>query len=382
MDELALSLLKPVRVGFLIKIFMVIKDILKINKRKTGSEVAFPAVTKHRIKFNLKTAMLLFYEFINRVYIMLNDIPHYSVRKRLINNFKAFWDEYLVRTEPFTERDLLAGKCEIFDVYVSGSDQIWNPFYVGLSPIYYLGFTPSRAKRISFASSFGNYKFDDGQLNKGIMNYLRQYSYISVREEKSVHDLKRYIGTDAVDMLDPTLMLNKDDWIQAMSLEGSRPPEKGYLLVYALSDRRRLYRLGRKLGKKLALRVCILDLPGIFNFGCDFLPDISPRSFIERMLHASFIVTNSFHGTAFACNFNIPFYSVMSNTPERQKAFLKLVDLQDRLLPKNCRSADLKPLNFSKVNGVLAEKRKLDLESLDAAIWTGVEDLTQNRECL
>ena len=370
-DELALSLLKPIRVGFLIKMFMVAKELLGIGrKKKTRDEKPFPAVTKHRITFDLKTIRTLVLEFFNRIYLMLKDILQYPIRKRLINNYKAFWEQYLVRTRPYTEEELLSGLCEKFDVYISGSDQIWNPFYVGLSPIYYLAFSPDKAKRVSFAPSFGNFKYNDIQLNNGIREYLSRFSYITVREDKSVQDLKEHIGIDVTTMLDPTLMLDRNDWIEALSINENVKPIKGYVLVYALSDRHKLNQIGRMVGEKLGLDTYIMDMPGLFTSkACKYFPDISPREFVEKLLHASFVVTNSFHGTAFSVNFNIPFYFVISNTPERQKSLLKFVGLEDRTINKNVKGVTLQPIVFEKANKVLSAKRMYDKASLDSAIF-------------
>lgn len=370
-DELIMSNLKPIRVGFILKLFYMIRDRFSgVKKVKTESRVK---KTHHKNTANFSN---LLYEGLNKTYLMLSDILHYKDRKTLINNYFHFWQDYIVQTEAYSIEQLMdkkycEDKVEKFDVYISGSDQIWNPVYFGLSPVYFLLIAPLNRKKISFSSSFGNYAFNNEEISNEIIKYLSEYNHISVREQKSCLILNEKYGLNTQQTLDPTLMLTKTQWITNLRINIECLP-KDYLLVYALGNKGRIISFAKKVGKKLKLKVIVIDNRYIFDIfsNIQYNSTAGPVEFIQLFANASFVVTNSFHGTAFSVNFNIPFFSIESKVPERVNSFLEKVNLSNRIITyKAIYSDDLSfDVNFDNANTILSKERQKSSDYLENAI--------------
>jgi polysaccharide pyruvyl transferase WcaK-like protein len=255
---------------------------------------------------------------------------------------------------------------------MAGSDQIWNPIKFGLSKVYYLSFAPQNAQKISYAPSYANFHFTNDGYSNLIVEYLNSFSAISVREEHSCRELNS-VGIPAVHVLDPTLLLTKDDWMNALGIKEVKA-EKPYLLVYAMSDHLRVYKYAAKIGEKHSLVIKIIgnSCKQLKNTNIEFLPSAGPYEFVELFMGASFLVCNSFHGTAFSVNFNVPFICLDSNLPERINSLLNLTGLSSRQgsLKDNSIKADEWEMNvdFTNANNVLEQERKRSMEYLEDAI--------------
>jgi len=373
-NELAASLLKPIRIGFLIKAKMIVISTTKSFFKKKSD------ATKEEKHASLLSPRLLLKEIVERLYLMLSDIVHFGQRKRMIKNYLDFWNNYVQYTDEFTDwqlkdEDVIKKLFGDYDVCISGSDQIWNPVYVGVSPIYFLGFVQSGTKKASYASSFGNYKFSSETLNSRIATYLSDFYSIGVRENYSVKHLKDKCNIQAKCVLDPTLLLSKDEWCKLLGAELSgRTP---FLLVYALGNRRVILPFAKRVGQHLNLNVVVIDTKFFLDFrnsSFEYVPSAGPKELIELYSQASFVIANSFHGTAFAVNFNIPFFSFESRTGERAKAFLETVKLSDRLI-SDCKNVDLSSveMDFTHANKILAQEREQSIEYLEKIINLNAE---------
>ena len=369
-DELAESLSKPIRIGFIIKIRMMAVSFLKSVFQK--KQKARKKQTRHS---NLLSPMLLIKEATERLYIMCSDIFHYGERKKMIAAFFAFWQQFVkytpgVRPEHLSDEQAVGKIFYGYDICVSGSDQIWNPVYHGVSPYYYLDFVPHGVKKISYASSFGNYKFNNSYANERIADYLTSFSSVSVRESYSVSQLKSNCNINAQAVLDPTLLITKDEWAARLDIKVSN--RKPYVLVYCLGNRRKIYKFAKKIAKQLNMDLIIIGFSFIFDFSrktsrIEYKSSIGPKDFIELFLGASFVVTNSFHGTAFSVNFNVPFFSVVSQTSERVRAFLETVNLSDRIV-FDCEKCEYSDVDFTQANKILEDERDRSIRYLKEAV--------------
>ena len=235
---------------------------------------------------------------------------------------------------------------EEFDILISGSDQIWNPVCGGLNrinPAYFLAFaSKDKYKKISYGSSVGSYIYDENE-KKQVRKWLNEYSHISTRESSGAIQLESIINKPVKVVLDPTLLLNKDGWLQYAS---SVKIKSKYVLVYYIDELDEVVSYARIIADKLGLKVALITNMAKRHSKVDInIPHCGPAQFLWLFANATYIVTNSFHGTAFAVNFNKDFVSVIKrNSPQRAQTLLKNVGLYERLLT-NIDELDNIPLN-------------------------------------
>lgn len=218
------------------------------------------------------------------------------------------------------------------DIYCTGSDQVWNSVWnQGFEEPFYLTFAPKGKKRIAFSASIGREEIDEWE--KPLMREaLSKYSAISMREKSGVRILKELGFPETELVLDPTLMLNKEDWskISTMPKKVRRP----YLLVYQLNKSDRFVKYVEAVARQYGLHIVKISY-GIYDTMVNATTLFSPNvtDFIGLFLNASYVITDSFHATAYALNFSIPF-SVIA--PERFStritSILSLTGTEDRLL--------------------------------------------------
>lgn len=237
----------------------------------------------------------------------------------VIRKFDKFVEKYIVpRTEVIDTRakmDAVRGMG--FQGYVVGSDQVWRVKNVrGADYNFFLDFTKDDdVKRVSYAASFGVDYWDDNQDGaKSIAEVkplLKKFDAISVREDSGVKVCKECFDVDAVHVLDPTLLLDKAEYIQSFGLKDK---QKKYLAVYMLDMTEEKKAIINKISKELALPVkyinkssCILDwLPASIS---DVVkPGV--KQWLQSILEAEFVLTDSFHGMAFSIIFEKKFLVV------------------------------------------------------------------------
>lgn len=262
-------------------------------------------------------------------------------------------------SSPIYPSDKFALKCPKADYYVTGSDQVWNTFHnEGVDTHYF--FDGISGKKIALASSIGMDVLTDDEA-KVFSEFLSQYSAVSVREESGVKIL-RQIGIESCQVLDPTLMINRNEWYSMFHC--LRHIKDDYLLVYIpynIHDKNEIYRFARKEALKRGLKVVTFS----WNKTKEPLADItinhaSPTDFLSLMYYADFVVTNSFHGTAFSINLNRNFAIYLpTKFPSRVLSILALLNLEDRVIEYGCDELkDATNIDYSGINIVLDRKRK------------------------
>lgn len=229
-------------------------------------------------------------------------LPNFLRNRRI---YQGYLGKYCTLSEPIYTSDTFGEKCPKADLYVTGSDQVWNSIHnEGLDVRYF--FEGIKGRFISLASSFGREQISEKEADYVKIALLR-YSAISVREESAVNLLSD-LDINSVQLLDPTFYLNRFDWEPFMS----KPKfEERYLLVYApynIVDEAVIYKSARKIAKKLGLKVVAFS----WDFNDSNLADhtvkyASPGDFLRLMRDADYVITNSFHGTAFSINLNKQF---------------------------------------------------------------------------
>lgn len=243
------------------------------------------------------------------------------------------------------------------DLYMTGSDQVWGPVgWRSYDKAYTLGFAPKGASRVSYAASFGKSAMP-ADVEEAYRAEISKYARVCVREDSAVEKLAEW-DISAEQVLDPTLLLDGDEW-RALA----KPVrEKGrYVLVYQIHNNPAVSEYAKAAAKRLGLP--LVRISGVYHQllrGGSFRYLPSVLEFISYIDNAELLVTDSFHGTAFAINLNTPFVEVLpeNGTAGRNVSILRLTGLQGRVAHS---LSDLslcdEPIDFAPVNALMAEER-------------------------
>ena len=232
--------------------------------------------------------------------------------------------------------DLYAAK-QSYDVYMVGSDQVWNPLCMKGDGVFFCDFACLQDYKLSYASSFSvpSLPLQYQDLYK---RYLASYSKLSVREMSGVEVINRLVGINPEIVCDPTLLLTKEEY-EIISKESVIDIKEDYILVYALTYAYNPYpqieRVTRKIQEQLGIRVVYLHSNSIEHYHVgQSITFAGPCEFVYLFLNAKYVITSSFHGTAFAVNFGVPFYSIVPETIHdgRIMSLLRIMGLEDRAI--------------------------------------------------
>lgn len=224
-----------------------------------------------------------------------SNIQQIQLRKKF---FASFYDECIDKLIPCTYREALRSKpsrWNEYDYVITGSDQVWNMRIVKTSEalrFYYLMFT-DKDKRVNYAPSFGLSELEQKEKHihkEGLMGF----NMLSCREEAGCKIIRDLTGREAEHVLDPTLLLNAEDWRKFESRPDYDIPEH-YTLAYFLGGMKRY----EDDLKKTAGDLPVID---ILDFENEAFCLTGPREFVYLIDHAECVLTNSFHATIFSVN--------------------------------------------------------------------------------
>ena len=269
---------------------------------------------------------------------------HYGPLKARYSRFEAFARAYLrISPHRFDSLEELRAAELPYDVILSGSDQIWNPriFPNGrFDPVFFGAFTDLR--KIAYAPSFGIPHIPE-DMEEELRGYLDRFSHLSVREQQGQRIVRDLTGREAPVVLDPTLLLTAEQW-RAMASDrlftghGALRPG-GYLLCYCISRPGALEPYIRRLVAETGLPV--VQLCGVrqkVHPRAHCVLDAGPAEFLSLFANAAAVCTNSFHGTVFSLQFQVPFFTAVSPAelaaPESSRTFslLSRLGLQSRII--------------------------------------------------
>lgn len=270
--------------------------------------------------------------------------------------FSKFKNKYLKTTKStyVCQKDFKYNPV-VADVFCSGSDQVWNSGWnCGVIPEYFLNFVPKEAKKISFASSFGNSEINEKD-KKIIKTLLLDYNLITVREAPSVKMLRDELDMNSYEILDPTLQMNGDFWRRLCNPE--KKIKSKYVLLIQLNRNHEFDKYAKSFCKqkkmklvRLCLRVDQIILPG----KSIVIPEVN--DYIRLIRDAEYVLTDSFHAVSFCLNLEKQFYVYYPEKyAERLKSILTILQLTDRELVNYDND---KIVDYKIVNNILNDKRK------------------------
>mgnify|MGYP001041788652 CR=1 FL=1 len=251
-----------------------------------------------------------------------------------------------------------------YDAFVVGSDQVWRPRYFGINEIEdaYLKFAKSwDVKRLAYAVSFGteNWEYTLQQTEKCSI-LLKMFDAISLREDAGVKLCKKHFGLNTQQVLDPTMLLHKEDYIQLFKQSGT-PPSKGNLLCYILDETPEKEQIVHRIAIEKGLNVFKTNSK-VENRQAPLNERIQPpvEQWIRGFYDADFVITDSFHACVFSILFNKPFL-VCSNIDRgisRFNSILNMFDLQNRMITNTHDYKQLDNIKWENINSILKNKRE------------------------
>lgn len=282
--------------------------------------------------------------------------------------FKRFLEKYVPLSSKYREYRQLETMPK-YDVYITGSDQVWNSDYnKEHQKEYYLTFAEKDSIKISYAASFGKEKLDNSEIIE-IKDYLSTFKAISVREISGLEILKS-CKVKGINVLDPIFLLSKADWEK---FSGRRIVNEKYVFIYALDgefDRHIEY--AKQIANELSCKTVMVNFNKKYSHpSLDYcLVYKDPKEFLSLFRYSEFVVTNSFHGISFSLNLNKQFVPISRKKyNSRLENILTLANLEERMVIDTFDvNKALEYIDYEKVNDSLHEHRLHSKKFLDIQI--------------
>lgn len=275
---------------------------------------------------------------VKMINIRLSDTDSLSLRQKIYRivkyctpahiKFQKFWNKYIPITRRYRTLEELMRKPPKADIYIVGSDQVWNPQITKeLRELFFLNFGDKNIRRISFSSSFGEDNWKHSDLNSLIINQLSQFDLITCREVSGIHILSKEFNIKGKLILDPTLLLSSFDEFLSQNKK-----KEDTLVYYPLSADNELSSFANSLAKRLNLKLKnINECKYIFGHILWNRPSI--EQWVKDIARSQFVLTRSFHGLIFSIIYkrNFAVLRGRNNRTTRLINLLNLLGLQDRL---------------------------------------------------
>ncbi len=327
-------------------------------------ESFFDRLKRHGIKGLFKRISSKVYNRINRKVII-------SVKEKKKIAFEHFLNETISHSENTYTNESLQSCVSEYDCFITGSDQVWN----GYNPAYFLDFVSRDKKKISYAASIGREYLTEEQ-KEVFKNSLKDFDAVSVREPSSIKLIEDVCPVPVVSTLDPTLLLDREDWDKVSS---KRLIDDDYIFCYFLGNYKKTRKLVNIFAKKHNLKIAFIPYTaGVVlsdrKFGDYRFIDASPEDFISLIKHAKYVFTDSFHAVVFSHIYGKEFF--VFNRDKRAlmngriKDITSLFACQERYCDTNEKMAlsyieGLSPLDYTKETDEFLTKKRESIEFLE-----------------
>lgn len=266
--------------------------------------------------------------------------------------FAKFQKKFLNLTpKKYKSYDELLGYPPKADVYICGSDQIWNTHGTrGYNPAFYLEFVEDCSKRFSYAASMSLDTPITERVKRDVFPMINKLKHVSVRESVTAEIIQPYIQKKVYQVLDPVFLLNSEDW-STLELD-KKKLHKQYILIYPMGDASNVLKNATILANKTKLPIFCISASKKRFHGVSKCFNCSIGLFLQLFSNASYIVTNSFHGTSFSIIYKKTFWTCeIGNNNHRIVSLLKLLGLEDRYIDKDS-LLDLQTININYTNSL------------------------------
>ena len=284
------------------------------------------------------------------------------MRLKKNREFKKFTDRYLDTESCVLNCKSIAQVKNRYDLIVLGSDQIWNYQITGLDANYFGVFAGDKTVKASYAASFGVSKIPESHLDD-YTNYLSYIDIISVREPEGTRIVRELTNKNSYQHIDPVFLLSKNEWSHLIS---DASLMQDYILVYSI-NKSECYSVAQKLSDLTGLKIVGLQVSLSERTKCKRVQTESPDEFLNWFYHARYVITDSFHGTAFSILFEKKFMVCTGGGAKerlsRQTNLLDILGLSSREYSGDIRLIDHE-IDYLTVNRIIQNERSKSIEYL------------------
>lgn len=282
-------------------------------------------------------------------------------RKR---EFDEFREKHLnITPKRYTSNDDLKNNLPQADVYICGSDQIWNSLHQnGKDPAFYLDFVPNEKVKASYAASFATDEIDD-RYKPMVKSKISRLDGVGIREKSGVKIAKELGIEKAINVVDPVFLLDKDEWDKFATEEFN----DRYILVYDFDKSDLVEKLATNIARKKGCKIYTInaDKPKYadkhFNLS-------GPKTFVSLVKNAEMVISNSFHAVVFSViyNKNIAIVNRTENINTRMRDLLEDLNLKDKLVDDNYSIDELlRSIDYRETNKIINEKIELSKKYIE-----------------
>ncbi len=304
---------------------------------------------------------------------MAADLIHTRMIRRF-SKFEGQMNKYPRRaTSDKTRLPQIAAR---YAAVICGSDQVWNPDIINFDRSFFLDFCGPETARISYAPSFGVEQLPD-DFGKEVSEELKKFHSISVREKAGQQIVHTLTGNEPQIVVDPSLLLDAEQW-RSYETKYSRA-DGDYILYYTIRGSKTLWEHCLKLAEKTNMKILriggnIIKKHTKKQANVEYVCDIGPDEWLYLVRNARYVVTNSFHGTAFSVNFRKSFYVEFSSlTNSRLSNIINMLSLEDRVLTADTEILPSDP-DFTKAEEALSKQKTDAVNFLEQALRTVIRE--------
>lgn len=307
-------------------------------------------------------------------------IPSQAIRRNVINGLIVDYLKHPLRLFKFRQFNKLSEYSKTYrkiddlydnppkyDIYLVGSDQVWNPCLIHNVEPYLLTFLHSDEKRISYASSIGRTDIPS-EYEPLFKDALSKFSHLSVREDKSKAIVQSFLPTADISInLDPTMLINEEHWISL----SKRPKFSNYVLCYFLHNEADKLKFAEQVAKHNNLQlIAIGDKAN--DIDAKFLNQTGPKEWLGLIKGANHIITDSFHGTVFSTMLNGNFMVLCNEISKETRVnhLLNMLCLKEHITDDYTKAYDIldKAINKAEIKRKLIGEREKSISYLKNAL--------------
>lgn len=309
-------------------------------------------IKRYNLFINLRKD--IFYYFTYQLGVILK----YSQLMNRKRKFANFLESEFSLTRRYASVDEFFNNLPDASHYIVGSDQVFHPNSPYLR-VFYLDFLKNGVKKIAYAPSFGMSEFNE-DLEIKLNDYLKDFDHLSCREKDGAEFLSRVVGRKVPMVLDPIFLLDRDEW-KEMAIEPNY--NKKFIFIYDLNGGENLIKIAQQIKENTGFDiVCQTQIPNKKYNVNHQLYNLGPREFVGHILNAEYVVTDSFHGTAFSVLFQKKqfVYIARPKASGRIESMMNLIDGGDRILKGDNYLPILKDKIFFDSSFDIVEKKIFD----------------------
>lgn len=283
---------------------------------------------------------------------LLAKLPERLIAFKRKKVFDKFYKKHIqTTTQEYHSIDELRANPPIADCYIAGSDQIWNTsFKNGTDPGFYLDFGGKSVKRISYAASFATDELADFATDF-VKEKLCNFDYISVRESSGLNILNN-LGFNGEQVVDPVFLLPIQWWDKFASNDGLN---ENYILVYDFENSPEIKTIAKRLAKLKNIKIYSIGSHKLKYANRNYI-NYDPTTFVGLIKNAKYVISNSFHGSAFALIFKKNFFVVnrADGLNVRMRDLLSKCNLQSRIISTDATNNQLlSQISYSNVSSLI-----------------------------